>query len=302
MIEAEERRHSLEQARREFAEKLRALAPLRSEALVRAFASVVREDFVGPGPWQILRLPEVVRYELTPDADPRRLYENVLIALDATRNLNNGEPAALARWLDSLDLAPGERFLHVGCGVGYYTAIAAEVVGPAGRVVGVEVDAALAERARRNLATRRNVAVVEPGGELAAPSFDAILVNAGATELLPGWLDALSATGRLLVPLTVALPMSEVGAGHMLRVARSRAGYAACFVSPVGIFHCAGARTREGDDLLRRAFSRGDPSEVCSLRCDAHTPDAQCWLHAPRFCLSRLDVGYVGERAPGRPP
>jgi len=36
------------------------------------------------------------------------------------------QPAALARWLDTLDLAPGERLLHVGCGVGYYTAIGAE--------------------------------------------------------------------------------------------------------------------------------------------------------------------------------
>src|SRR5258708_1581885 len=38
----------LEEARREFAEKIRTTAGLRSDALVRAFASVPREDFVGP--------------------------------------------------------------------------------------------------------------------------------------------------------------------------------------------------------------------------------------------------------------
>jgi protein-L-isoaspartate O-methyltransferase len=32
---------------------------LQSEALVRAFASVPREDFVGPGPWKLLRPPYV---------------------------------------------------------------------------------------------------------------------------------------------------------------------------------------------------------------------------------------------------
>jgi len=95
----------LAQIRREYAQKVCALAGVRSGALADAFAAVAREEFVGPGPWQILRLPEVTRYETTPDADPRRIYDNVLVALDASRNLNNGEPAALARWLDAL----GER-------------------------------------------------------------------------------------------------------------------------------------------------------------------------------------------------
>ena len=30
--------------------------------------------------------------------------------------------------------------MHIGCGVGYYTAIIAEVVGPNGGVIGVEID------------------------------------------------------------------------------------------------------------------------------------------------------------------
>src|SRR5262249_62421972 len=115
----------LAKVRREYAEKIRAIAGLHSGALARAFAAVAREASVGPGPWQILGLPDVTRYETTPDADARRLYDNVLVALDADRNLNNGEPATLARWLDALELAPGDRFLHIGCGVGYYTAIAA---------------------------------------------------------------------------------------------------------------------------------------------------------------------------------
>jgi protein-L-isoaspartate(D-aspartate) O-methyltransferase len=37
--------------------------------------------------------------------------------------------------------------LHLGCGTGYYTAIAAELVGPTGKVIGIENDAALSERA-----------------------------------------------------------------------------------------------------------------------------------------------------------
>lgn len=103
------------------------------------------------------RLAEADRgYALTPDDDPRHLYDNVLVALDASRNLNNGEPAFLLRCLDDLDLSPRDRFLHVGCGVGYYTAVVAMAVAE-GTVVGVELDAPLAERAGRNLARWPNV-------------------------------------------------------------------------------------------------------------------------------------------------
>jgi protein-L-isoaspartate(D-aspartate) O-methyltransferase len=109
----------LERVRREFAQKIQAMSALRSTGLVDALGSVPREDFLGPGPWQILNLAEAERgYELTPDDDPRHLYDNVLVALDASRNLNNGEPSFLLRCLDDLDLSPRDRFLHVGCGVG----------------------------------------------------------------------------------------------------------------------------------------------------------------------------------------
>jgi protein-L-isoaspartate O-methyltransferase len=63
---------------------------------------------------------------------------------DGLRRTAGLRSAALAGWLDRLDLAPGASFLHVGCGVGYYTAIAAEAVYPDGSVLGVEGDTALA--------------------------------------------------------------------------------------------------------------------------------------------------------------
>ena len=283
---------SIERARREFAEKIRAISGLRSDGLVRALASVPREEFVGPGPWQLLRPSELARgYVTTPDANPCRLYDNVLVALDASRQLNNGEPAALARWLDCLELAPGDRFLHIGCGVGYYTAIAAEMISPGGSAVGVEIDPQLAERARRNLGRRENVSVLAGDArQLRNQPFDAILVNAGATAPAPEWLDALHVGGRLLLPLTVDLPAQNLGAGHMLLVERHPRAYGARFVSTVGIFHCSGARTDGGNDLLRRSYQGGGDDTVRSLRRNAHEPDSFCWLHAPLFCLSRLEV------------
>jgi len=81
------------------------------------------------------------------------------VALDAERHLNNGEPSGLAAWLDALDIRRGIRFLHIGSGAGYYTAVVACVVSSAGAVLAIEADPELAARARHSLAPYGNVMV-----------------------------------------------------------------------------------------------------------------------------------------------
>jgi protein-L-isoaspartate(D-aspartate) O-methyltransferase len=288
----------LEQTRRDFAERVQREGGIRSTGLINGLSVVPRERFVGSGPWHVLRLSGTDReYQITPDDDPRHLYDTILVALDPERGLNNGEPISLLRFLDMLDLAPGSRFLHIGCGVGYYTAIAAQAVIPTGKVVAVEVDGALAERARRNLLPYKNVDVVYADGDQSiAATFDAIFINAGAIEIRSGWLDQLAEGGRLLIPLTVAFPtdgsavFSQAGHGYTLLVTKSGDHYAARFVSPVAVFHCVGARDSASEQLLEEAFKREDRSDVRSLRRDQHNLNADCWLHAPTFCLSRLGI------------
>src|ERR1700738_1748604 len=55
---------------------------------------------------------------------------------------------------------PGEHVLHIGVGVGYYTAILAELVGATGRVTAIEYDAELAARATANFAQTPHARVV----------------------------------------------------------------------------------------------------------------------------------------------
>jgi protein-L-isoaspartate(D-aspartate) O-methyltransferase len=141
---------SLAQARRWFADDLRTIGHLLDERVIGAFATVPRERFAGPGPWRILHFAD--GYWTTPDADPRRLYHNVLIALDEERRLNIGEPLLWARQFDRIGVKDGNRVLQIGMGSGYYTAILAELVGANGRVDGIEIDAPLATAAKRNLA------------------------------------------------------------------------------------------------------------------------------------------------------
>ncbi len=263
------------------------LAELRTPGLARGFANVPRENFVGPGPWQILRPPIEEGYVATPDDNPVHLYDTVLVALDARRRINNGEPVSLAQWLDLLALEPGDAFAHVGCGVGYYTAIAAEAVRPDGRSLALEVLPELAEQAARNLASYddvevRNASAFAPGDG----PFDAIFVNAGATFILPAWLDTLAEGGRLLVPLTVSITGGDIGAGRVIRIQRRGVYFEARFVSCAAIFHCAGARSEQGDGALRAAYREGDADEVRSLRRDAHARSSACWLHTDEFCIS----------------
>jgi protein-L-isoaspartate(D-aspartate) O-methyltransferase len=99
-------------ARHGYAETVCATANVRSPALRAAFACVAREQFLGPGPWHVMRSippPSDGIYEATANADPRHPYADVLVAIDAARCLNNGQPSALARWIDALDLCTGDR-------------------------------------------------------------------------------------------------------------------------------------------------------------------------------------------------
>jgi protein-L-isoaspartate(D-aspartate) O-methyltransferase len=282
---------SLAAARRFFAAEIEAVAHLRSAALVEALATVPRERFLGPGPWQIMSGDGGLgpaSYWTTADADPRRLCHNVVVALDPARQLNNGQPSLLASWIDALELAAGERAVHVGCGVGYFTALIARVVGADGRVTGVEIDAGLAARARANLAELPQAEVVAADAATYDPGeVDALLVNAGVTHPLPIWLDRLRPGGRLLLPLTFTMAPSPHGKGLVLLVRRQGAGWSARFLTPVAIYPCLGCRDENLNLRLREALGKGDWFSAQSLRRDPHEPDASCWLHGDGFCISK---------------
>lgn len=298
-------------ARKRYARKLRRKAGIRSKRLVRAFAEVPREKFLGPGPWKLL-IPDYRKtgYVISADAHPRHLYDDVLVGIIPERFLNNGQPSGLASWLDWLDPRPGTHAVHIGCGTGYYTAILAHAVSPGGRVTAVEIDDELAQRAVRNLAHLKTVKVVHGDGfALDLEPADVIFVNAGATRPSAKWLDAMSPGGRLLFPLitTHLVRLKSVFKhregkpqpcawtfkgrmiGMMIGVRRLGTGYAACGVSSVGIFPCVTAIERDEDGAVARVLESRSWEEIKSLRRDQHQPDPTCWLHGREVCLSTCE-------------
>jgi protein-L-isoaspartate(D-aspartate) O-methyltransferase len=288
---------SIEDYRRFYADEIRFVANLNSPALVDAFARVPREKFIGPGPWQVgsaevraLAAAGMGRSTYVPVDDPRHLYHNVVVVIDASRDINNGQPSALALWINSLQLEAGNRVYHLGCGVGYYTAIIAEVVGPSGSVVATEIDSNLAARARENLSVYRNVQVHPvDGGEFDPGECHAMLINAGVTHPHPLWLDRLRDGGRLVLPITLATS-ETLGAGLMTRIVRRSDRFSAQGVTPVGIYSCKSVRDPELEPLVRSALMNQSLLKVQSLRLEPHEPEPTCLVHGKDVCFSSAEV------------
>jgi len=223
--------------------------------------------------------------------DPSQLYRDVAVAIDPTRSLNSGQPSGVATWLHFLELQHGDRVLHVGCGLGYYTAVIAAAVAP-GEVIGVELDPALASQARANLADINHVTIVNANGvQCDSGPVDVILVNAGVTHPRALWLDNLRAGGRMLLPLT-----NEQGKGLMLKVTREPSGWTAQFVSGLIIFDCVGGRDPKLCERLAAGFAESSWRSVQSVRRDSHAPDSYCWLHVDDLCLSKKAITRSGEK------
>jgi protein-L-isoaspartate(D-aspartate) O-methyltransferase len=275
---------SLIQARRWYAEELRYTAKLSSSGVANAFATVPRERFVGKGPWHLKSPMDLAEYWLTEDADPRHVYHDVLIALDKARGINNGQPSLWAYLFDHLQIRAGEAILHLGCGTGYYTAIAAELAGTLGSVAAVEIDPMLAERARVMLSGWCQVRVINvDGAQTAFDPVDVIIVSAGATHPPASWLNALRPGGRLLLPMTAP----QRGPGAMLLVTRRHSGgFAAGFLCRAGFIDFQGARDSNIGVRLAAALIRDRGAPVRALRQDAHEEELTCWLHERDWCLS----------------
>ena len=222
------------------------------------------------------------------------MCHNVTIAIDAARNLYNGNPSFVGMAIDALAIAPGARALHIGAGTGYYSALIGGCVGPSGRVLAIEADEALAARAHANLASMPWIETRHGDGMSAfGESFDAILVNAGVTHPPDIWLDALAPAGRMILPLTATMsplgptaPMTNIGKGLLVLVTDTESSLAARMVTFVAIFNAVGARDESLNAELGRALQKAPFPALKRLRRDAHEPVDTCWFHGSTFCLS----------------
>jgi protein-L-isoaspartate(D-aspartate) O-methyltransferase len=157
-------------------------------------------------------LRDVPRHLFLPGLPPESAYRDDAIVTkrdaDGQPISSSSQPAIMAIMLDQLDLSPGLRVLEIGAGTGYNAALMRHIVGSAGAVVSVDIDAEVAAQARDHLASAGypDVTVVAADGAAGYPPaapYDRVIATVGVSDLAPPWLDQISPGGRIVVPLDV---------------------------------------------------------------------------------------------------
>jgi protein-L-isoaspartate(D-aspartate) O-methyltransferase len=186
-----------EELRRRLVAELESLGAVRSDRVRGAFLCVPRELFVR---------------EYAQREGLEAVYDNELIVTKTDANgfpsSSSSEPQVMAAMLERLELREGMRVLEIGAGTGYNAALLKTIVGPRGRVVSVDLDREVAQKARRALRLGGySLRVICSDGHLgyaAAAPYDRIVLTAGSATIAPAWIEQLREGGLLELPLRMA--------------------------------------------------------------------------------------------------
>ncbi len=179
------------------------------------------EAQLGPFSAEHLRALEVVPRDRFVRADDVAHAEvDTPLPLDDTGAATISAPHAYLLSYRLLDLRAGDRLLELGSGSGYGAALAAQIVGPHGRVITIEIDAELAARAKDLLSPLPNVRALHGDATHAATFFaecNKVVAAFAVKELPREWTLGLQPGAVLVAPV-------GVGTQYLLRVERTRDG------------------------------------------------------------------------------
>ena len=199
--------------------------------------------------------------------------------------------------LEQADVRSGMSVLEIGSG-GYNAALIAELVGPTGLATTVDIDADIVDRARAGLsrAGYGQVNVVLADAEHGVPRYapyDRIIVTVGAWDIPPAWLDQLTPTGRIVVPLRFA------GITRLIAFDRSPG-------SPVltaGNYRLGSFVPMQGDGAVSEQLTAVTPDigllldqrstatfDVPALRKALHSPPVESWSGTPFDMPDELEL------------
>jgi protein-L-isoaspartate(D-aspartate) O-methyltransferase len=115
-------------------------------------------------------------------------------------------PHSYPLFYEPLGLNKDDKFLEVGLGSGYGTALAREVVGSHGLVVAIEIDPVTFEFAKNNLEHMgyHDIVLIQGDGGIGYPQispYDRICITAACNEIPPPLIQQLRQGGRLVAPV-----------------------------------------------------------------------------------------------------
>lgn len=145
-------------------------------------------------------LARVPRHEFVPLELRPYAYADTPLPIGFGKTIS--QPFIVAVMTDLLDLQPTDTVLEIGTGLGYQTAILAQL---AQRVFSVEIIEELAVQARQRLGRQgyANVEVKIGNGSCGWPEhapFDKVIVTAAPEMIPPSLIDQLRSGGKMVIP------------------------------------------------------------------------------------------------------
>lgn len=195
----DERRKSLIQRLEDY----RYIRGKNAKNIKKAMLKVKREDFV---------MPE----------HRSKAYDDTPLPIPADATIS--APHMHAMYLSSIDLKAGDNVLEIGAGSGILLAYVKEIVGPKGKVVGVEIVPEVYRFAKNNIekagyAKKIQVILGDGTKGVDKKKFDKILISAACPKVPVPLLDNLKSGGILIAPIG-----EPYGSQELLAVKKERKG------------------------------------------------------------------------------
>ncbi len=186
----------------------------------------------------------VPRHLFLPGESLARAYADDAVATKRTADgvaiSSASQPAMVALMLEQLAVQPGMRVLEIGAGTGYNAALLRALVGDAGRVTTVDIDADITDGVKRHLEAAgvtgvRIVTADGASGHAPDAPYDRVILTVGAGDIAPAWVEHLTPNGLLVLPLRIGAGQFAVAFAREGNQLRSRS------VLPCGFMPLRGA-------------------------------------------------------------